>query len=168
MAQSPIPTYTTQGGVTFDGVFRFDVGEKFYYLTQNMDPSVSVDDEDQTETYDLIDGTRLHYRTMNPFRSRFAAAIVGIKNIWVRPGSLLYIGNDASMVTISHISDIVGSAGMVYVVGPAQIERNSLLGELGSKRSNVTCIDGVASSPIGYKETIGNIRLYVVITDEEN
>ncbi|KAL6568349.1 hypothetical protein OROHE_004033 [Orobanche hederae] len=77
------------------------------------DELISVWNEDETE---------IEYRVWSPLRSKLAAAIVcGVSNIWAKPGSrVLYLG-DVCGNTVSHLSDLVGSDGLVYVVGLSDI-----------------------------------------------
>ncbi|KAK1359259.1 hypothetical protein POM88_043733 [Heracleum sosnowskyi] len=60
----------------------------------------------------------VEYRVWNLLRSKLGAAILsGVTNIWIKPGSrVLYIGNVCGL-TVSELSDLVGSDGLVYVVG---------------------------------------------------
>jgi hypothetical protein len=71
---------------------------------------ISVDDPSE-------EGKKIEYRVWNPFRSKIAAAVLGgVDNIWVKPGAkVLYLGA-ASGTSVSHVSDIVGSTGVVYAV----------------------------------------------------
>jgi fibrillarin-like rRNA methylase len=52
----------------------------------------------------------------NPFRSKLAAGILGgLETIYMKPGSkVLYLGA-ASGTSVSHVADIVGPTGAVYV-----------------------------------------------------
>lgn len=50
----------------------------------------------------------------NPFRSKIAAGIIGgVSDIFIKPGAkVLYLGA-ASGTTVSHVSDVVGSEGIL-------------------------------------------------------
>eukprot|EP00978_Attheya_sp_CCMP212_P026851 scaffold89044_cov67-Attheya_sp.AAC.2 len=59
------------------------------------------------------------FRHMSPHMiARVLVTVVlgGVDNIWIKPGSkVLYIGAAAG-TSVSHVSDIVGSTGIVYTV----------------------------------------------------
>ncbi|XP_045787116.1 rRNA 2'-O-methyltransferase fibrillarin 1-like [Trifolium pratense] len=100
----------------------------------------------------------MEYRKWDPFKSRFAAAILsGAQDISIKLGSRVLVLNsrdDAlSGMTISHISDIVGPQGMVYVVEEAS---RSLL-TMASKRFNIV--------PIVYGEIPRKYRMLINVVD---
>lgn len=68
---------------------------------------ISVDDK--------MTGEKVEYRVWNPFRSKIAAGIIGgVSDIFIKPGAkVLYLGA-ASGTTVSHVSDIIGSEGIIY------------------------------------------------------
>lgn len=107
------------------------------------------------------DGTNSQYREWDPFESNLAAAILGeVSNIWLRPGSrVLYLARDSSL-TVSHVSDLVGPAGIVYVVGGYDIN----LVTLSNARSNVVPIFEDPRNPARYEARIR--RVDVIISDE--
>src|SRR4051794_159179 len=74
------------------------------------------------------------------FSSKLAAAILGgVKNIYMKPGSkVLYLGA-ASGTTVSHVSDLVGTEGMVYAVEFSHRSGRELI-EVAKKRTNVVPI----------------------------
>ncbi len=89
------------------------------------------------------------YRSWNPYRSKFAAAILkGLENINIKPDSqVLYLGA-ATGTTVSHFSDIV-KEGMVYAVENSPISVKKLL-ESTSKRHNLIPILSDANHPDRY------------------
>lgn len=96
----------------FNGVYWVKFDEKKRRLaTVNLSPGESVYDEK------LIEFRGTEYRVWDPYRSKLAAAILrGIKEIPLKQGSkILYLGA-ASGTTASHVSDIIGSKGMVYCI----------------------------------------------------
>ncbi|PWA89106.1 fibrillarin [Artemisia annua] len=107
------------------------------------------------------DGTYSQYREWDPFVSNFAAAILGeVKNIWLRPGyRVLYLARNSS-ITVSHVSDLVGPAGIVYAVGPYDIN----LVTLSNERSNVVPIFEDPRKPASYEARIR--RVDVIISEE--
>src|SRR5271157_381748 len=91
----------------FGGVFK--VNGKL--ATRNLARGVRVYDEE------LLDLDGEEYRLWNPYRSKLAAAMLnGMRNMFIREGAkVLYLGA-ATGTTSSHVSDIVGSAGVVYCI----------------------------------------------------
>ena len=61
------------------------------------------------------------YRVWTPYRSKLAAAIRnGIEILpIIKKSRVLYLGN-SDVITPSHISDIIGTEGVVYVVEHSQ------------------------------------------------
>lgn len=92
---------------TFDGVFSIN-GK---IATANLVRGIKVYGED------LINDSGTEYRLWNPYRSKLAAAIInGLKELQIEKGSkVLYLGA-ATGTTSSHVSDIVGDAGVVYCI----------------------------------------------------
>jgi fibrillarin-like rRNA methylase len=76
------------------------------------------------------------------------------------PGSrvlVIYSRDDAHFgITISHISDIVGPKGMVYVVEPSESNRDSLL-YMADKRSNIV--------PIAHSYSAWHYRMLINFVD---
>ncbi|CAH2070225.1 unnamed protein product [Thlaspi arvense] len=83
-------------------------------VTKNLVPGESVYQEKRISVQNIDDTTKDEYRVWNPFRSKLAAALLGgIDNMWIKPGAkVLYLGA-ASGTTVSHVSDIVGTARIV-------------------------------------------------------
>lgn len=102
----------------FDGIFR--VNGKI--ATLNLARGRKVYDEDLVE----INGKE--YRTWNPYRSKFCAAIIkGLRRITIKEGSkVLYLGA-ATGTTASHVSDIVGNSGNVYAIEISERSMRDLL-----------------------------------------
>jgi fibrillarin-like pre-rRNA processing protein len=102
----------------FEGVFRIN-GK---LATRNLVRGVRVYDED------LIEIAGEEYRSWNPYRSKLAAAMLnGMKRMFIKKGSkVLYLGA-ATGTTSSHVSDIVGDAGVVYCVEIAERSMRELV-----------------------------------------
>lgn len=96
----------------FKGVYwvEFEEGKR-NLASKNLSPGNQVYDEK------LVEHRGDEYRIWNPYRSKLGAAILrGIKDIPIKPGNkILYLGA-ASGTTASHISDIIGTHGMIYCV----------------------------------------------------
>jgi len=91
------------------------------------------------------------FRVWNPYRSKLGASVLnGIKKIPVAPGmKILYLGA-ASGTTVSHVSDIVGSDGVVYAVEFANRPGRELCA-MAQRRSNVVPIIEDARMPNKYR-----------------
>ncbi|XP_074328713.1 uncharacterized protein LOC141666552 isoform X3 [Apium graveolens] len=111
------------------------LGKKNFICTKNLVPG-KVLHGDKLISVQKDDGTEAEYRLWNPHMSKLAAAILcGLTNIWVKPGShVLYLG-DVCGITVLQLSDLVGSNGMVYVIGLSDVVANTV-----EERSNVVTI----------------------------
>uniref|UniRef100_A0A915DX94 rRNA 2'-O-methyltransferase fibrillarin n=1 Tax=Ditylenchus dipsaci TaxID=166011 RepID=A0A915DX94_9BILA len=102
----------------FEGVYIVK-GKEDALATRNMVNGESVYGEKRVSVQadPGVAASAIEYRVWNPFRSKLAAGIMaGVEDIHIKPGSkVLYLGA-ASGTTVSHVSDIVGSEGIVYAV----------------------------------------------------
>ncbi|XP_074331547.1 uncharacterized protein LOC141668538 isoform X2 [Apium graveolens] len=117
----------------FKGLFiAKGLGKKNFICTKNLVPG-KVLHGDKLISVQKDDGTEVEYRLWNPHMSKLAAAILGgLTNIWIKPGShVLYLG-DVRGITVLQLSDLVGSNGMVYVIGLSDVVANTV-----EERSNV-------------------------------
>lgn len=89
-------------------------------------------------------------REWNPYRSKIAAAILnGLKIFPFKRGcKILYLGVSAG-TTCSHISDVIGSEGIIYGVEFAERVFYSFL-DLAKKRDNIVPIFADARMPNDY------------------
>ncbi|XP_074322504.1 uncharacterized protein LOC141659506 isoform X3 [Apium graveolens] len=124
----------TSGVVIYDACVV--CGTKFthsstWICTRNLAPSearcgeklVRVQNEDRTEV---------------ELRSKLGAALGRFTNIWIKPGSrVLYAGNVCAL-TVLNLSDLVGSDGLVYVVG---FSGGDDVVHMAGKRENVVTIE---------------------------
>lgn len=132
----------------FPGVF-VSRGKEDSLCTQNMVPGISVYNEKRISVASG-DSTK-EYRIWNPYRSKLAAGMVsGCESIYMKPGSkVLYLGA-ASGTTVSHVSDLVGTSGMVYAVEFSQRSGRDLV-NLAKKRTNIIPIIDDARYPQNYR-----------------
>ncbi len=130
----------------FDGVYRID-GK---IATANLAKNTKVYGEE------LVDEGGLQYRLWNPYRSKLSAAIMnGLKELKIEKGHhVLYLGA-ATGTTISHISDIVGDAGVVYGVEIAERSMRDLI-KMCEKRHNVLPILQDARNVDAYAQDVGS------------
>ncbi|CAN1795841.1 rRNA 2'-O-methyltransferase fibrillarin 2 [Linum perenne] len=116
----------------FEGIFIVKGKNNDAMCTKNLVPGEAVNEEELISVKNK-DGIETEYRIWDPSKSKLAAAIqCGVENIWVKPGSrVLYIG-DVCETKVSHLSDLVGPDGLVYVVSSSDAVVN-----MAEKRSNV-------------------------------
>jgi len=137
-----------------DGVYRIkqeDSGRELL-ATLNLTPGRSVYGERLVN----IDGKE--FRVWDPFRSKLAAAILkGINNTGIERGSrVLYLGASTG-TTVSHVSDIVGSNGIVFAVEVSQRVARELMEKVAMYRKNVLPIVEDARRPEKYGVVYGRI-----------
>ncbi|PWA91498.1 mediator of RNA polymerase II transcription subunit 36a [Artemisia annua] len=172
MAGSVFQPYVSEAGVHFAGVYKCDIDGKVINTALNMNIGDRFHANDLvcpiTNQHDTTTAVAEH-RVLNASYSKLAAAIaLKIKDIYVRPGAkVLYIADDTCGIELSHLSDIVGPDGRVYVVGQHEIIK-SVDDEFGclDKRSNISYIDATSYNPLAYKERIGEID--VIISDVDH
>ena len=129
----------------FDGVYR--VGGKL--ATRNLKPGRKVYGEE------LVKHKEEEYRMWNPYRSKLAAALInGLENMEIKAGSkVLYLGA-ATGTTASHVSDIIGRAGMLFGVEISERNMRDFV-KLCESRDNMLPILADASHPETYAESVG-------------
>ena len=95
------------------------------------------------------------YRLWDPYRSKFAAAILkGLETVPIYPNQkVLYLGA-ASGTTASHISDIVGEEGHVYCVEFASRSLRELVNNVCAYRYNMSPILADARLPETYSRMV--------------
>lgn len=98
------------------------------------------------------------YRLWDPFRSKLAACIKkGMKRMPIKNGTkVLYLGASTG-TTVSHVSDIVGSSGMVFAVEPATRVARELIENVASNRKNVIPVIEDARRPENYFSVFGKV-----------
>lgn len=118
----------------------------------------------------LITYRQKEYRLWNPFRSKFAAAIMkGLQRVPIQPKHVvLYLGA-ASGTTASHVSDIVGAKGHVYCVEFAPRSMRDLTNNVCKFRANMSPILADARFPERYRmlvEVVDDIYCDVAQPDQ--
>ncbi|MBR9678109.1 MAG: fibrillarin-like rRNA/tRNA 2'-O-methyltransferase [Nanoarchaeota archaeon] len=116
--------------------------------TKNLTPGKTVYGEP------VLKVKNKEYRVWNPNRSKLGAAIhKGIKKIPINQGNIvLYLGS-ASGTTVSHVSDIVGSSGLVYCVEIAPRVMRDLV-FLAEERKNLAPILESAALTKNYENLV--------------
>ncbi|KAL6523557.1 hypothetical protein OROGR_017160 [Orobanche gracilis] len=116
----------------FEGIFVAERKNKDIICTKNLVCGEALHCEDLISV-ENENGTEVEYRVWDPRYSKLAAAITcGVMDMWIKPRSrVLYLG-DVCGITVFQLSDLVGSDGLVYVVGMCDDIVN-----MANKRSNV-------------------------------
>ena len=98
------------------------------------------------------------YRLLNPVASKLAAALhKGLKQTFLKEGSIvLYLGASTG-TTVSHISDIVGEQGFVFAVEISPTVCRELV-FLAEERQNIGPILTDANQPQRYADKINNVE----------
>jgi fibrillarin-like pre-rRNA processing protein len=130
-----------------------------------------IDGETQLATLNLVKGNSVYgeklvghkgreYRIWDPFRSKLAGAMKkGLKNLPIkRSMKVLYLGASTG-TTVSHVSDIVGSQGIVFAVEPAIRVARELIENVASTRGNVVPIIEDARKPHSYFSIFGKVDI---------
>jgi fibrillarin-like pre-rRNA processing protein len=117
--------------------------------TKNLAPGKSVYGER------LVQFRKDEYRLWNPYRSKFAAAILnGLDSVPIHPNDkVLYLGA-ASGTTASHISDIIGENGYIYCVEFATRSLREMVNNVCVFRFNMLPILADARLPESYSRMV--------------
>lgn len=125
--------------------------------TENMVPGNQVYKEK------LIIKRNVEYRLWDPFRSKLAASIMNELDYFPfeNKTKVLYLGASTG-TTVSHISDIVGSNGIVFAVEHASRVARDFLDRVASFRSNIIPILQDARKPKEYFSAFGKVDVVYV------
>ena len=135
---------------------------------------IKTDGERKLATENLVPGNQVYkekliikkgieYRLWDPFRSKLAAAIMN--NLEEFPfenkTKVLYLGASTG-TTVSHISDIVGTSGIVFGVEHASRVARDFLDRVASYRANIIPILQDARKPKEYFSVFGKVDIVYV------
>ena len=111
----------------------------------------------------LIVKKGIEYRLWDPFRSKLAAAIMNELDYFPfeNKTKVLYLGASTG-TTVSHISDIVGSSGIVFAVEHASRVARDFLDRVASYRKNIMPILQDARKPKEYFSVFGKVDVVYV------
>jgi fibrillarin-like pre-rRNA processing protein len=126
-------------------LLREEKGGRRALLTRNLTPGKRVYNED------LVVRNGAEYRTWDPFRSKLAASIIkGLPDDVIHEGSrVLYLGASTG-TTLSHVSDLVGSKGLVVGVEFAPRVAREFIEHVARERKNVIPFVADARDPSKY------------------
>ncbi|MBU7014832.1 MAG: fibrillarin-like rRNA/tRNA 2'-O-methyltransferase [Theionarchaea archaeon] len=132
-------------------VFYTFQGRKKTLLTPDLSPEYSVYGEQKIDTGSDV------YRTWDPYRSKLAASILeGLPSVPIREeDTVLYLGA-AHGTTASHVSDLVGSSGIVYCVEFSPTPFGDLI-RLAEHRENIFPMLSDARAPVQYSFMVGGV-----------
>ena len=135
-----------------DSILWVDVDGERRICTENLSKGVDVYGER------LIKVKGVEYRVWDPFRSKLAVAIIkGLKYLPIKYGiKVLYLGASTG-TTASHVSDIVGSGGLVFCVESASRVARELIARVATYRSNIIPIIEDARRPNAYFSVTGKV-----------
>ncbi len=133
----------------FDSVYSLNKGKQSTLVTRNFTPGITYYGEP------VFSVDKVEYRSWNPTRSKLGAVILkGLKEMPIKPGSLvLYLGV-ASGTTVSHVSDIIGKKGHVWGLDFAPRAVRDLLDNVIRHRKNISPILGDARQPASYSTIV--------------
>jgi fibrillarin-like pre-rRNA processing protein len=126
-------------------LLREERGGRRVLLTRNLTPGKKVYNEE------LVMRGGAEYRTWDPFRSKLAAAMLkGLDEGVVGEGArVLYLGASTG-TTASHVSDLVGPAGLVVGVEFAPRVAREFVERVARERPNVVPFVADARDPSKY------------------
>jgi len=128
-----------------DSIRWLEIDGERRICTENLSKGVQVYGERLIKIRDT------EYRVWDPFRSKLAVAIIkDLKYLPIKYGSkVLYLGASTG-TTVSHVSDIVGTSGLVFAVESASRVARELIERVAVHRSNVIPIIEDARKPNAY------------------
>lgn len=131
--------------------------------------SVEIEGHNRLATLNLVIGKIVYgeqlvriegeeYRIWDPFRSKLAAAYLkGLSSQLISPGSrVLYLGASTG-TTVSHVSDQIGSDGLLFAVEMAPRVARELIENVAALRPNVIPIIQDARKPDRYGVVFGKV-----------
>jgi len=100
----------------------------------------------------IVFSNNQEYRVWEPYKSKLGAAILNGLEILpiIEKSSVLYLGT-SEVVTLSHISDIIGTESVVYAVEHSHESAKELTEKLVPKRDNIKPIIMDMTKPSQYK-----------------
>lgn len=126
-------------------LLREEVGGRTVLLTRNLVPGKRVYNEE------FVSRDGAEFRSWDPFRSKLAAAIIkGLPEDLVREGDrVLYLGTSTG-TTASHVSDVLGSGGLLVGVEFSPRVAREFLEHVARERANVIPFVADARDPGKY------------------
>ena len=140
----------------------------FWITVKNKKKLATLNNADINEVYNekLIKINGKQYNLWNPYTSKLAAAIVNGMEIFpiLKKTNVLYL-NGTIEKTLSHISDIIGVNGKIFILRDINENSKKILENVMNKRTNVFTITRDDGDPAKFssKTEIVNV-VYVDIT----
>ena len=107
------------------------------------------------------------YRVWKLYKSKLGASILNGLEILpiIEKSRVLYLGT-SEVITLSHISDIIGTEGVVYVVEHSQENAKELIEKLVPKRDNIKPIIMDMAKPSQYEIIDGKVDVVYVDVEQ--
>ena len=142
---------------TTDNIFWLTVDGEKKLATENFVPKKQVYKEK------LILKKGIEYRLWDPFRSKLAACLMNglITFPFKEKSNILYLGVSTG-TTISHISDIIGSKGIVFGVEHSSRVARDFLDRVATYRKNIVPIIQDARNPKEYFSVYSKVDIVYV------
>ena len=139
---------------------------EFFWINSDGEKKLATENfvvGNQVYNEKLITKKGTEYRLWDPFRSKLAAAIMNGLEIFPfkNKSTVLYLGVSTG-TTVSHISDIVGSTGIVFGVEHASRVARDFLDRVASHRTNIIPILQDARKPKEYFSVFGKVDVVYV------
>ena len=139
---------------------------EFFWINSDGEKKLATENfvvGNQVYNEKLIIKKGIEYRLWDPFRSKLAAAIMNGLEIFPfkNKSTVLYLGVSTG-TTVSHISDIVGPAGIIFGVEHASRVARDFLDRVASHRSNIIPILQDARKPKEYFSVFGKVDVVYV------
>jgi fibrillarin-like pre-rRNA processing protein len=140
--------------------------QSYFWIKSEGEQKISTENfvpGNQVYKEKLIIKKGIEYRLWDPFRSKLAASIMnGLENFpFKNKTKVLYLGASTG-TTVSHVSDIVGSSGIVFAVEHASRVARDFLDRVATHRSNIMPILQDARKPKEYFSVFGKVDVVYV------
>ena len=134
-------------------VFESEDARRRYLYTESLAPGKKVYGEK------LFDQDGAEYRQWDVSKSKLAATILkGSSNVGIRKNDVvLYLGSSTG-TTVSHVSDMVGSDGLIFAVDIAPRVMRELV-FLSNERKNIVPVLVDSSKPEILKERVSSVDI---------
>lgn len=136
---------------SFKGIYTTERGRDQLLLTKNLTPGLVVYGEE------LYKDGGVEYRVWDPTRSKLGAALKkDASQIGIKEGDyVLYLGASTG-TTVSHVSDIVGSQGLIFALDVAPRVLRDLV-FVAESRGNIAPLLEDANQPQTYAHLISEV-----------
>ena len=140
----------------------------FWITVKNQKKLATLNNADVNQAYNEIQVEKngKQYNTWSPYRSKLAAAIINGLEIFpiLKKTKILYL-NGAIEKTLSHISDIIGVNGKIFILRDINENSKNFLENVMNDRTNVFTITRDNGDPVKFSSKTEMVNVvYVDIT----